>query len=318
MANYNPTGNPVQRLLDVGIDQFFDSANDLVVPSEGGWRVDRSGATFIPGTRIGCFGPGGNLPGESVTHVNFFAQPGDERFLVKALLRQAAAAHADRSGDQPAGPSADARWRRRDRGAAVDAPAWSRSAGPRARLHGPQVACRAETESNPAQFSVTVVNGDLTFEPLPLLVGHYRATGLTGTEARHRPRSRRGTESSARSRRLSGRARHPPDLPEQVPQSEPRCADPTARGGHRRRPRTGRGAAAGRSRALGPASRPRRGRNASPKRTRAPIALALARLHPDGQRRHGITAGAGRAADRAGRLRSQRAARDEALGACRR
>ena len=31
----------LQRLLDVGIDQFFGTANDLVVPSEGGWRVDR-------------------------------------------------------------------------------------------------------------------------------------------------------------------------------------------------------------------------------------------------------------------------------------
>ena len=63
-------------MLDIGLDQFFGSANDLVVPSEGGWRIDRSGSTFIPGARIGCFGQGGNLPGESVTHVNIFAQPG--------------------------------------------------------------------------------------------------------------------------------------------------------------------------------------------------------------------------------------------------
>ena len=31
----------LRRLVDAGIDQFFSSANDLVVPSEGGWRIDR-------------------------------------------------------------------------------------------------------------------------------------------------------------------------------------------------------------------------------------------------------------------------------------
>ena len=60
-ANYNPSGSVLQRLLDIGIDQFFNSANDLVVPSEGGWRVDPSGGAFIPGSRIGCFGPAGIL-----------------------------------------------------------------------------------------------------------------------------------------------------------------------------------------------------------------------------------------------------------------
>ena len=88
VAKRNPTGN-LARLLDIGLDQFFGSANDLVVPSEGGWRIDRSGAKFIPGARIGCFGQGGNLPGESVTHVNIFAQPGASGFLVKALSGKA-------------------------------------------------------------------------------------------------------------------------------------------------------------------------------------------------------------------------------------
>ena len=62
-------------MLDIGIDQFFGSANDLVVPSEGGWRVDPSGGIVHPGARIGCFGPGGNLDRGDVTHVNFFSQP---------------------------------------------------------------------------------------------------------------------------------------------------------------------------------------------------------------------------------------------------
>src|SRR5262249_43169936 len=69
-------------------DQFFGSANDLVVPSEGGWRVDRSGVTFIPGDRIGCFGPGGNLAPDSVTHVNFFSHRETVDFLVNALSGQ--------------------------------------------------------------------------------------------------------------------------------------------------------------------------------------------------------------------------------------
>ena len=86
VANYQPTGEVLQRLLDVGIDQFFASANDLVVPSEGGWRIDRSSATFIPATRIGCFGPGGNLPPDAVTHVNFFSHAETVDFLVNGLL----------------------------------------------------------------------------------------------------------------------------------------------------------------------------------------------------------------------------------------
>ena len=55
-------------------------------------------------------------------------------------------------------------------------------AGPRARLTGTREQAVA-AEQDPAQFSITVVNGDLSFEPLPLLVGHYRSTQLTGAEA---------------------------------------------------------------------------------------------------------------------------------------
>jgi hypothetical protein len=51
--------------------------------------VDDSGVTFIPGSRIGCFGPGGNLAPSSVTHVNFFSQPETVDFLTRALSGQA-------------------------------------------------------------------------------------------------------------------------------------------------------------------------------------------------------------------------------------
>lgn len=88
VSNYNPGGNVLQRILDTGIDQFFGSANDLIVPSEGGWLIDHSGVSFIPGTRIGCFGPGGNLAPASVTHVNFFTRQETVDFLITALSRK--------------------------------------------------------------------------------------------------------------------------------------------------------------------------------------------------------------------------------------
>ncbi|HEX8030979.1 MAG TPA: CHAT domain-containing protein, partial [Vicinamibacterales bacterium] len=42
----------------------------------------------IPGARIGCFGPGGNITaaaGAQVNHINFFGQPGTVEFLANAL-----------------------------------------------------------------------------------------------------------------------------------------------------------------------------------------------------------------------------------------
>ena len=181
VSNYSPTGGVLQRLLDVGIDQFFNTANDLVVPSEGGWRVDPSGGTFIPGTRIGCFGPGGNIPRADVTHVNFFAQPETMTFLVAALSDQpqklAVVDPAERLPD---------RQLIRSGAAGISAPVAATTSGRpadtrRARMRGPdpRPATAAELES---RLEITVVNGDLAFEEKPLLVGHYRASVLTGTE----------------------------------------------------------------------------------------------------------------------------------------
>ena len=78
-------GQTLQRLLDVGIDQFFGTANDLVVPSEGGWRVGRSAVARSCLRRFGCFGPGGNLPAiQSRTSTSFRSATAE--FLVNALL----------------------------------------------------------------------------------------------------------------------------------------------------------------------------------------------------------------------------------------
>ena len=179
VANYNPSGEVLLRMLDTGVDQFFGSANDLVVPSAGGWRIDQPGAGFIPAARIGCYGPGGNLAADSVTHVNFFARAETVDFLARALsgapqglrrvdplktlpdhrlLREAATAVA---GVAPG-----------TRAESVAMP--DRPKAPRA----PAVPRR----SAPPSLRVTVVNGDLTFQEAPLLLGHYRSTRLTGTE----------------------------------------------------------------------------------------------------------------------------------------
>ena len=91
VANFEPDATVLQRIIDAGADLFFASANDLVVPTEGGWRVDAGSgaAATIPGDRVGCFGLGGNLMQQNpVNHVNFFEDPGTVDFLVRALRGQ--------------------------------------------------------------------------------------------------------------------------------------------------------------------------------------------------------------------------------------
>ncbi|HEX3108174.1 MAG TPA: CHAT domain-containing protein, partial [Thermoanaerobaculia bacterium] len=86
VSNYQPDGALWQRAVDAGVDWFFGSANDLVVPTEGGWLIDRDGVSHIPAERIGCFGPGGNLgAGTPPTHVSFFGRGETSEFIAKAL-----------------------------------------------------------------------------------------------------------------------------------------------------------------------------------------------------------------------------------------
>jgi len=80
VSNFEADKNLMLRIADAGLNLLFPSANDFVVPTEGGWRVENA----IPGERIGCFGPGGNLAG-SVMHTDFFTQPATIDFLVRAL-----------------------------------------------------------------------------------------------------------------------------------------------------------------------------------------------------------------------------------------
>lgn len=167
VANYHPPGHLLQRLMDAGIDQFFGSANDLVVPSEGGWRIDRTSTPLIPSTRIGCFGPGGNVRGDAVTHVSFFKQEATADFLVKALLGQPQGL----AGIDPRKSLPDRRLRR----GMSDAPA-TPATMPRAMPRG------RHTPRPDRPLRVTMINGDLTFEREALLVGHYNSLRLTGTE----------------------------------------------------------------------------------------------------------------------------------------
>ncbi|HEY0159326.1 MAG TPA: CHAT domain-containing protein [Thermoanaerobaculia bacterium] len=115
VSNFHPDEKLWQRALDVGVDGFFASANDLVVPSEGGWRTDREGASHVPASRIGCFGPGGNLGTGTVPvhHVNFFARSETAQFLANAL----AGTPHNLPAIDPGAPLPDRRFTRR--GAAV-------------------------------------------------------------------------------------------------------------------------------------------------------------------------------------------------------
>lgn len=88
VANFRPKGRVLTKLAEAMTGSFFQSANDLIVPSEGGWLIDNAYSS-IPAERIGCFGDGGNLDGinedSNVFHTNFFAQPRTVDFLREAL-----------------------------------------------------------------------------------------------------------------------------------------------------------------------------------------------------------------------------------------
>ncbi len=174
VANYHPTGETLRRLLDAGMDQFFGMANDLVVPSEGGWRIDRSVAGHVPASRIGCFGPGGNLPGDSVAHNNFFSQPASVDFLVNGLLgRPHNLGHMDLRTSLP-----DRRLLRR-----AEDGAGSPSTRKKRVLADSAAAAGRRNTAAPAALRIVVTNGDLTYVAEPLLIGHYRSSKLTGAEA---------------------------------------------------------------------------------------------------------------------------------------
>lgn len=88
VANHIPEPGLWAKLADVGIDAFFGQANDLVVPTEGGWGVDvAEGEGVIPSERVACYGQGGNVASvtNGANHLNFFGRPETVDFLFTAF-----------------------------------------------------------------------------------------------------------------------------------------------------------------------------------------------------------------------------------------
>jgi hypothetical protein len=85
-ANYEPHGNALERLLDLGSDRFFSQPNDLVVPARGGWELGAGSERLSDGS-IACFGPGGNLRAAEgdVQHLNLLRWPECGDLLLRAL-----------------------------------------------------------------------------------------------------------------------------------------------------------------------------------------------------------------------------------------
>lgn len=86
-ANYQPTPGVWRRLLDLGIDGFFEGANDLVVPTAGALAVAPGIPRVIPSARVACFGAGGNLRVQAgdVHHLSILAQTETADFILRAL-----------------------------------------------------------------------------------------------------------------------------------------------------------------------------------------------------------------------------------------
>lgn len=87
VANYHPDASLWRRAQDAGLDDFFSLPSDLLMPTEGGWRIRRQGGVQLAAARIGCFGPGGNLPSNitSVHHLNYFGRSETAAFLAATL-----------------------------------------------------------------------------------------------------------------------------------------------------------------------------------------------------------------------------------------
>jgi hypothetical protein len=88
VSNFHPPRDWWARLSDMGVDAFYGGANDLVVPTEGGWKSSHATDEWIAGDRVACFGPGGNLRPDlptAVHHGEFFGQP-DAAFFMAGTL----------------------------------------------------------------------------------------------------------------------------------------------------------------------------------------------------------------------------------------
>lgn len=87
VSNYFPDAALWQRAQDAAVDDVFESACDLLMPSEGGWRIRREGGGQLSAGTVGAFGAGGNLDsgGKPVHHWNFFACQAAADFIATAI-----------------------------------------------------------------------------------------------------------------------------------------------------------------------------------------------------------------------------------------
>ncbi len=86
VSNFHPPREWLARLGDMAVDSFFGEANDLVVPSEGAWKTSDAQAAWVPGSRIACFGAGGNITADKlVHHCNYFKQEETWNYIAAVL-----------------------------------------------------------------------------------------------------------------------------------------------------------------------------------------------------------------------------------------
>ncbi len=84
-ARHAATGALAIRLLDAGVDRFFGEPNDLVVPTEGCFVLDRAGGARVPETRGALLGSGGTGRGGSAHHFDLFSRDEAIAFLAATL-----------------------------------------------------------------------------------------------------------------------------------------------------------------------------------------------------------------------------------------
>ncbi len=112
-ANFQPAGNVLHRLLDLGSDRFFSQPNDLVVPARGVWELG-VGNSRLPDESVACFGPGGNLRRDEgdVQHLNLLRQRESGEWLLRVLGGEPSGLPAFKREAFPRGfPTRGADWR---------------------------------------------------------------------------------------------------------------------------------------------------------------------------------------------------------------
>ncbi|HRY45545.1 MAG TPA: hypothetical protein P5164_16530, partial [Thermoanaerobaculia bacterium] len=92
-ARHEATGAVARRLLDAGADRFFGEPNDLVVPTEGCFVLDRSSGARVPAERVALLGSGGSARPVPAHHFDLFSRDEAIAFLA-ATLGGEPAAHA--------------------------------------------------------------------------------------------------------------------------------------------------------------------------------------------------------------------------------